>query len=489
MSLYRSRARPRCAVLAATLLLTLGACTHPAPDQRGATGPASQAGSAPASTAAGSATATPAPGCPGAGPAVGSTAASPRAASNLGGGAGDAANAVDVGADCRIVVGGRFSTVPGPAVTLAPGGAGTVLRLDPTGRSVVGVTRVAGTVEDLEVRRSTGDIAVATDGGVLLLDAQAAAVRWRADGAATRVAVGDAGTVAALGGTTVRVFGADGAVRSTIRLAGRTVNDVAVDDRSGLVFVTGFSQRGGPCRQVQIAYVHAYDRQGALRWKAYDFAADGLAGQCADSRGDRVAMGRDGELYFAGETAGGNTVFARDGRDVTRAAPNVSTDKFNQASNTGPAHLTYLARLDVATGQVKAGSMLLARLDTKGDQGNTIKPGAITADERGNVYVGGVSAYQIADRGRLTMNGRTLKPYAGGDAWILVTTADLRRRLLWTVWCDGGKGEVRGVAAHAGVAAVAARVDKPPFYTVDPVQREAAPASGAGYVATWPAAQ
>ncbi|MDG6103930.1 hypothetical protein Daura_23575 [Dactylosporangium aurantiacum] len=428
-------------------------------------------------------------GCPSAGPAsTTSTAASPRAASYLGADADDAANAVDIGAGCHIVVGGRFSGVPGPVTTLAGGGPGTVVRLDPTGRTVVGVTRVPAVVADLEVRRTTGDIAVATGRGVLVLDAAAATVRWQAPGPASRVAIGDAGTVAALGGTTVRVFDAAGVVQSTIRLDGRTVNDVAVDDRDDLVVVTGFAQRGGPCHQVQIAYVHAYSRRGALRWKAYDFAADGLGDACADSRGDRVAVGRDGRLYFAGETAGGNTVFARDSRDIGRAAPNVAGDKFTSASNTGSAHLTYFARIDVTDGRVTGGSMLLARIDTKGDKGNTITPNAITADAGGNVYLGGVSAYRIADRDRLTMNGKTLAPYAGGDAWVLVTGPDLKKRLLWTVWCDGGKGEVRGVAASGGVAAVAARVDQAPFYTVRPVQPGAAPGTGAGYFATWPAA-
>jgi hypothetical protein len=248
------------------------------------------------------------------------------------------------------------------------------------------------------------------------------------------------------------------------------------------VYVTGFRQYGGPCQQVQIAFVRAYDRRGALKWKLYEFGPDDLRGQCADSRGDRVAIGRDGMLYLAGETAGGNTIFARNPRDPGASAANAATDKFNTAYNTSSAHLTYFARFDPATGAWRAGSMLLARIDTKGDKGNTIKPRAITADEQGRVYVGGVSAYQIADRGRLTMNGRTLKPYAGGDAWVLVTSPDLRRRLLWTVWCDGGTGEVRGLAASRALAAVAAKVDKAPFYTVAPVQAGA----GGGFTAVWP---
>ncbi|PTA45161.1 hypothetical protein [Micromonospora sp. RP3T] len=77
------------------------------------------------------------------------------------------------------------------------------------------------------------------------------------------------------------------------------------------------------------------------------------------------------------------------------------------------------------------------------------------------------------------MNGRRLEDYAGGDAWFLVTAPDLRRRLLWTTWTDGGTGEVRAVTVDGPVAAVAAHADKPAFYTTSPLQA----ATGGGYLA------
>ncbi|MEK8110325.1 hypothetical protein NKG94_50420 [Micromonospora sp. M12] len=55
-----------------------------------------------------------------------------------------------------------------------------------------------------------------------------------------------------------------GATLTSIRPADRTVSDVAVDDRAGLVFVSGFRQvNAGRCVPVQIAYVHAYDQRGS----------------------------------------------------------------------------------------------------------------------------------------------------------------------------------------------------------------------------------
>jgi hypothetical protein len=282
------------------------------------------------------------------------------------------------------------------------------------------------------------------------------------------------------------VYDAAGRTTATIRLSGREVGDVAVDDRAGLVFVTGYRQQGGPCSQVQIPYVHAYDRAGKRTWTRYDYAPGDLGDLCADSRGDRIALGRDGKLYLAGETAGGNTVFSTDGRSPRTKAPNVAYDKFTTAFNTKDAHLTYIARLDPATGKIMAGQMVVARIDVKGDVGNTIKPRAVTADADGRVYVGGVSAYQIDGRATVRMNGRRLQPYAGGDAWVLVTSPDLKRRKLWVAWTDGGTGEVRGLAVSGGVAAVAARADKAPLFSTKPSWQRGTPAAS-GYAGVWPA--
>ncbi|MFF5175958.1 hypothetical protein ACFY3U_25490 [Micromonospora sp. NPDC000089] len=481
--------RPRliATVLALTLVAGCGADRGPeparwnAPDRTAATGEAAPA--TPRATAASPTAAAVPAGCPR--PTAtprSSRALDPLSAGYLGRDDRDQANAVDIAPTCEIVVGGRFTGVRGAPTTTLGSGAGAVLRLDGDGRRLRGVTRLSGVVRDLEVRRDGGDIAVATDRDLLLLDPTGTAVRWRRPAAADRVAVGSAGTVAAVVDGTVRVYGRDGAPLTAIRPTGRSIADVAVDDRSGLVIVGGYRQASaGRCVPVQIPWLHAYDRRGVLRWRAYDHPADRLGDRCADSRVERVAVGRDGRLYLAGVTDGGNSVFARSAADLDRPAPNVVIDEFTESSNTGGAKQTYLARFDPASGRQLAGQLLLARLG--GGKGNTITPYAVTADERGRIYAGGVSAYQIADRDRLTLNGRRLAPYAGGDAWVLVLSADLRRRTTWTVLTDGGAGEVRGLAAGAGVAVAAARVDRRPFHRHEPAQA----GEGGGYLAAWPA--
>ncbi|MFF0150041.1 hypothetical protein [Micromonospora sp. NPDC005203] len=119
-----------------------------------------------------------------------------------------------------------------------------------------------------------------------------------------------------------------------------------------------------------------------------------------------------------------------------------------------------------------------ASTNADGNRGNTSTPYAIMANE----YVGGGSAYQIAGRGQAALGGDRLAPYAGGNAWVLVLSADLQRRPTWTVVA----GAVRGVAAGSGTAVAAARLDKAPFWRIRDVRSGGPPAGGTGSLAAWP---
>lgn len=269
----------------------------------------------------------------------------------------------------------------------------------------------------------------------------------------------------------MRIYGATGNLLGTLTLADSAVNDVAVDGRGQRVFVTGFAQRdGGPCSQLQVAWVRAYRYDGSPLWKAYDWThaqAAAANSSCADTRGVRLALGRDGGLYFAGESAGGNSIFRFSPQDLASPAPNVKSDKYTDPYNTASNPITYLARLDSS-------------------RGNTLRPRALAADEAGRVYIGGIAAYAIASRASLTLDGEVLPPYAGDDAWVLVASPDLKERLLWMVWNAGGKGEVRGLAAGGGIAALAARVNAAPLHLNNALQPDAPSGGGPGFASAWP---
>ena len=164
-------------------------------------------------------------------------------ASYAGLGLTDSLGAVDLEQNKNVVLGGVVSgTDFGKTPTaLLGGGNGAVLRLDPSGKTVLSVTRVGTTVSDLELNHSSDDIAVAGDFGVAVLNSGGGSVKWSTPsgleyGAASRVSMGADSKVVALFGKTTRLFSASGTLLRTVTLGDSTVSDVSIDTAGGALF-------------------------------------------------------------------------------------------------------------------------------------------------------------------------------------------------------------------------------------------------------------
>lgn len=415
-----------------------------------------------------------------------------QTASYLGSGNTDTVTGVEISEDCSVLTVGRMGALAGvdppqPLIAGVASSTGLLAELNTQGRTVRRQRSFGAIVNDIGINTSD-EIVIGGDAGIARLDARLQTVRWSKTtlGTANRVALGNDGSVAALFGKTLRVFDAQGNETANRTFGDSEVNDVAIDANG--IYVTGFAQRdGGPCTQLQVAWVRSYTKTGTERWKVWDWThaqAAATSSSCADTRGLRIAIGRDGGLYFAGESAGGNTIYRYQSTLLTENAPNVATDSYNNAFNTKSNHITYIAKLDPSNGSVQKGQLILSRLsDTSG---NTIRPRAITADELGRIYVAGVSACCIQNRSALSFNGAVTTAYSGGDPFVLVLSSDLRTRHLWFSSANGGKGEGLGVAVSRGLAAFGSRSDAAPMLLDRPAQpsRPSAATTG-GHVMTW----
>ncbi|MEZ4311828.1 MAG: hypothetical protein R3F14_27675, partial [Polyangiaceae bacterium] len=218
----------------------------------------------------------------------------------------------------------------------------------------------------------------------------------------------------------------------------------------------GFKQDdGAPCSQLQIPFIRAFGYDGAPKWKAYDWnkAEAGGVSDCADSRGYALGMGRDGKLYFAGESHGGNTVFRHGPTDISINAPVVKSDPYNDPYNlNGAAPIGFYARFDPATGAIEQGQFVCTRLS--GGKGNAARPRAIAADEAGNVIVGGASACCIEGGDTKTVNGVPAMPAYAGGGFVLVVSADFKERLAWTAFNGPSGSGANGVAVAAAKSAL-----------------------------------
>ena len=443
-----------------------------------------------------------APTCPGTGVLpTASTRLDLNAASYLGAGAADSANDVAIALDCSLLLATRVTgtdiglTASTPLATLGVASTGgALLRVSTDGRTALAAARMGNEVNAVAVHEGTGDVLVAGDFGVARLSADLTSVRWFVGGAAERIRVGSNGTTVALSGKVMKVYSADGTPLYSRTFADSLVSDVAVDDAAGSsnarVFVTGFAQRNGSsCGQLQVAWIRAYLIANALAWTAYDWptgVADARS-ECADTRGRRLAMGEDGKLYFAGTSFGGNAIFRRSPTDLLTNANNVATDAYNTGFNTRSNPITYIARFNPTNGAHEVGTFLLARLNT--GAGNSIEPRAIAADALGRVTVGGLAAFAIANRDALVLNGTTLAPYAGSDAWVLTLAANFATRLTWMVFNNGGQGAILGLVSARGVVAAAGDATATPLFTTSALQATATigtvAGSSVGYFTTW----
>ncbi|MCU0494487.1 MAG: hypothetical protein MUD01_23105 [Chloroflexaceae bacterium] len=384
-------------------------------------------------------------------------------ATYLGGAGNDSASAVDIAPDGSLVFAGNLpGHNPGGVtpVSLLGGGDGAVVRFNSSGTAVQSITRVGSSVSDMELD-DNGRIVVCGNFGVAKLQPDGAGMIWSANpGAVSRCAVGRDGTTAVASNGAVFLFNAAGTQLATWRVAGTALFDIAVDSASSRVFATGYTQDdGAPCNELQIAYLRAYDYSGRQAWQSYGWnrSEAGGANLCADTRGERVAMGRDGKLYFAGSINGGTgaSVFARDPQTIgTRldGSRNVTTDNFNNAFNTGSIKMTWFGRYTPATGALELGSSLLTRLSNS--RGNSLTPSGIAADSEGRVFLVGGAASAIQNRDNRQIAGRTVAAYGGFEAYTAVFSADFRQRIVWTPFT--GPTEANGFH-DSGAAAVAVR--------------------------------
>lgn len=363
-------------------------------------------------------------------------------ASYLGGAGDDCFHAAVMLADGTALVAG---VMPGATPetdraveSVAGEGDGVVVRLSKSGHKVEAIRRFGGAVTDMDAD-GAGHVYVVGAFGSAKLDPATMQAIWTEEvgGADGRVAAGPRGAAVVLAGQSVTLLDGYGQRLRSWRVGSGFVNDVAYHTGTGYVCVTGFYNRRGQVpgenpNPVQVAYVYAYDGGGEKVWTAYDWPGQEVANRAlmADTRGYRLAVGADGYLYVAGESAGGNTMWARKSNNLDEELPLAGTDIYQRPRKTAANHITFVGRIHPRTGVTLAGTMLLARMEN--GRGNTIRPRALAADSGGRVYVGGTSA-----EGMPVMRGAFGRATTASGAWFCVFDASFEKRLVFSRPCDG----------------------------------------------------
>ncbi len=397
----------------------------------------------------------------------------------LGGTGNDQARGVVFANSGGPIVAGNFPTMQTPGKVRNAGlGAtvaqpGKVLRMGSDGKVAVEMT-LGNRVDSIAITPGGHRLVVGGDFGVAMLDPVSLKVYWNqpltelavgdgsSDGGQTRVAVDTSWRTVVLRAGLLQTFEPDGKPIAAIKIDRTYVNDVAIDKKTEQVYVLGYSNRKNAGVPVQVPFVYGLDAKTLKeKWRTWDFNPATLGKDMADSRMYRVTIAPTGEPVVLGESAGGNSVYRWNGKDLateTRIKTDFYSDTYNSKSN----HMLYYAKINPATGVVKAGQYVVSRLDyevpANRARTNTTRAqdGSITTDGKGNIYIGHISAYRIAERDTNTIAGQLVAPYTGDDFVMLMVTPDLKKRTKWTSFGanPGGGGTPNAIAAKDGKIAI-----------------------------------
>ncbi|AFY65719.1 WD40 repeat domain-containing protein [Geitlerinema sp. PCC 7407] len=388
----------------------------------------------------------------------------------------DSASAVEISPNREIIVAGNFN------------GVAQLQRLSLSGQQVLATVPLGGTMNDMDLNRSNGQIVAAGSLGVKIYDDRAnTLVRSLAIGAVDRVAVANNGNFATLSDRTITLWSAAGQAIAQTTLASRTdIADIAISLNGTQVYATGYTQKSA---DLQVPFVTAFDASLKPLWNQWDYGATTAlnGGKAADSRGVRISIGQDGGLYFLGRTDGGNSVFTWNGSSTSALGSGqlIQTDAYNTPYNLpGAITMIYYARLDPLSGAVVKSQFALTR---KGSgEGNSFGGDSITADTAGNVYIGGYAYATIANRDSTAIAGQTVGSYSANEPAVLSVSADFSTRRYWNTFNESGaSGTVNGFAVGYGRAAAFGTVKTGAVITTASAPNPSALGGQDAFLATW----
>jgi len=384
----------------------------------------------------------------------------------LGGPNAAAVGGVAIAPDGTILVG---MTLPGADLAswkpahLAGEGDGAVFRVSPDGRRMLALARRNGSVDDLRID-ATGHIYLIGSAGCAKLD-PALKTEWAVDLKAKngRVAPGSDGGAVILTDDRISVLDRNGKTLRQWSIKDRRVHDIVCDPANGVVYATGSNIPRS--NEGEIPFVYAFDLTGKKLWTAHDWARQQVEGEklTAGSVGLRLALDKDGQLYVAGESHGGNTVWGRQSDDLG-AKLQIPTERFQNPYSIGNQYMTFLGCLDTRTGHTLQGTMLLGRAGN--GRGSAMRAAALAVDTEGRIYVGGwAGATAPVSKGAFGLRGE------GEGAFLCVFDHDFRR--LYAARLCGGTATA--IAPGAKLIAIAG-LARDGLSTVAPFQAE--PAGG-----------
>jgi hypothetical protein len=376
----------------------------------------------------------------------------------------------------RVLIGGQLTASQNFGFTpmaVDSGTTGVVAVLDNTGQNIIKIVRISTVVDEIEVMPK-GSVVVLAANSLTVFDQNLDTILWSktlpnsgplgtGDDYGRKISVSKDNKIVVLNAKKFMVYDAAGLeLGSSQTFTDTWVADVEIDSDNGSIFISGFNQStNGPCAQIQLAYVRAYDYTGNFKWKAYgwshlDAGNNGLgvqnnsANNCADSRAVKLKVSpKDGSLFMLGRSDGGNSVFRWDSHQLWKEILNVSMDYSNNASSLSSGSAMYIIKMNPVNGDSSVYQVHTARLSNP--KGNTMKAYDIDIDNDGEIFVTGAAAYQIQDRPLQTVDGQSIGVYSGADGYVMQVSEDFTKKRFLTAFSGTNcPNESNSIATYNG---------------------------------------
>jgi hypothetical protein len=333
-----------------------------------------------------------------------------------------------------------------------------LVHMDSDGQEVLGNVKLKTRVSDMAFDGQKR-IIIATDMGVARVAPNLSTTEelYKTSDWVKRIDVSEDGRIAALvGGKKHSIHWLDPSGKLLQIIPGKNATeDVCIDDASQSIIFTGYrnayAHDGKKNQPVQICYIRSVDFDGKVKWNHYDWSTDREAdnflnrpeNNMADTRGYRCAIGADGLLYIAFESAGGNHLFRYMPDDVMQKADALVADgdDYHKFHNTRSEHKTVIGRFNPETGMPIKILEFTARKNSGDGNSIRIKNGEITADESGRVYLVGRGFFGMP----MTYMPEGTGDYTGGP-FLAVFNERMNGRVFVTRMTEGG--EARAVAVE-----------------------------------------
>ena len=368
----------------------------------------------------------------------------------------------------KLVASENFGQTP---VLLNGGGTGYVALLDSTGKIIERIVRFTDEVGELELAPN-GNIIAVSKTGLFVFDPTLTNILWQKSFTTTpgllfeafssKIDVAPNGNIALLVNKIATIYDSTGAQISTATYSDTRVEDIAIDNNG--YYITGFNQStSGPCAQIQLVYIRAYDMAGAFRWKAYGWShanagldAKGVTASganCADTRGVKLEITPQGKMVFAARSEGGNTVVRWQTNELYKSIIESNQDYSSNASGVSSNPISTIVLIDPVTGLAERNLVNSSRLSNA--TGNAFVVNSLDVDQDGEIFLAATSAAFFESRALQTIDGVAMSPYWGYEAVHMQLSKNLeKKRFLSSFNGTTCTSNTMGISSYNGLIAV-----------------------------------